>query len=361
MSIKEFDQSTTFSNPDLPSGALSSKQFNTIVELLSEGEIEGSATASKNGVTDKTSTAYINSFKKDIFLNKTPILQAAASVTSPQDSDFNFKDVGLDFRDGTANQTFISGIKNIETEVGIGTEVTTTNPVTHTVTQSTINAVRVTLQFPSMQVFNDEGGIDGTEVRLLIKVIENDGTTTTAVDDTVKGRSTNAYFRDYIINLASGTSFPVQIRVERVTADSTDANTVNAFRFNSATEIIMKQNAYPNTAHTALRFSAEKFPRIPNRRYLIRGLKIKIPSNSTVNATHGNLTYAGTWDGTFKASKEWCSDPAWILYDLLTNDRYGCNIAEASLDKFSFKTVSEYSGALIDAGNGDGSTEPRFS
>ena len=361
MSIKEFDQSTTFSNPDLPSGALSSKQFNTIVELLSEGEIEGSATASKNGITDKTSTAYINSFKKDIFLNKTPILQAAASVTSPQDSDFNFKDVGLDFRDGTANQTFISGIKNIETEVGIGTEVKTTNPVTHTVTQSTINAVRVTLQFPSMQVFNDNGGIDGTEVQLRIKVIENDGTTTTAVDDTVKGRSTNAYFRDYLINLASGTSFPVQIRVERVTADSTDANTVNAFRFSSATEIIMKQNAYPNTAHTALRFSAEKFPRIPNRRYRIRGIKVKIPSNATVNSTHGNLTYAGTWNGTFKASKEWCSDPAWILYDLLTNDRFGCNIAEASLDKYTFKSVSEYCGALIDAGNGDGSTEPRFS
>jgi len=361
MSIKEFDQSTTFSNPDLPSGALSSKQFNTIVELLSEGEIEGSATASKNGITDKTSTAYINSFKKDIFLNQTPILQAAASVTSPQDSDFNFQDVGLDFRDGTANQTFISGIKNIETEVGIGTEVTTSNPVTHTVSQSTINAVRVTLQFPSMQFFNNEGGIDGVEVQLRIKVIENDGTTTTAVDDTVKGRSTNSYFRDYLINLASGTSFPVQIRVERVTADSLDANTVNAFRFASATNIIMKQNAYPNTAHTALRFSAEKFPRIPNRRYKIRGIKIKIPSNASVNATHGNLTYAGTWNGTFKASKEWCSDPAWILYDLLTNDRYGCNIAESSLDKFSFKTVSEYCGALVDAGNGDGSTEPRFS
>ena len=361
MTIKEFDQSTTFSNPDLPSGALSSKQFNTIVELLSEGEIEGSATASKNGITDKTSTGYINSFKKDIFLNQTPILQAAASVTSPQDSDFNFQDVGFVFREGTANQTFISGIKNIETEVGIGTQVTTTNPVTHTVTQSTINAVRVTLNFPSMQVFNDEGGIDGTEVRLLIKVIENDGTTTTAVDDTVKGRSTNAYFRDYLINLASGTSFPVQIRVERVTADSTESSTVNAFRFNSATNIIMKQNAYPNTAHAALRFSAEKFPRIPNRVYKIRGIKVKIPSNATVNATHGNLSYAGTWNGTFKASKEWCSDPAWILYDLLTNDRYGCDIAESSLDKFTFKSVSEYCGALIDAGNGDGSTEPRFS
>lgn len=361
MAIKEFDQSTTFTNPDLPSGALSSKQFNTIVELLSEGEIEGSATASKNGVTDKTSTAYINSLKKDIFLNQTPILQAAASVTNPQDSDFNFKDVGLDFRDGTANQTFISGIKNIETEVGIGTNVTVANPVTHTVSQSNINAVRVTLNFPSIQSFNDEGGIDGRTVQLRIKTIENDGTTTTVVDDLVSGRSTNAYFRDYLINLKSTTSFPVQIRVERVSPDSTDSKIVDAFRFNSATNIIMKQNAYPNTAHTALRFSAEKFPRIPNRRYRIRGIKVKIPSNATVNATHGSLSYAGTWNGTFKASKEWCSDPAWILYDLLTNDRYGCNIAEASLDKFTFKTVSEYCGTLIDAGNGDGSTEPRFS
>ena len=361
MSIKEFDQSTTFSNPDLPSGALSSKQFNTIVELLSEGEIEGSATASKNGVTDKTSTAYINSFKKDIFLNQTPILQAAASVTAPNDSDFNFKDVGFEFREGTSSQTFISGIKNIETEVGIGTEVTTSNPVTHTVSQTTINAVRVTLQFPSMQVFNNNGGIDGTEVQLRIKIIENDGTTTTAVDDTVKGRSTNAYFRDYLINLASGTSFPVQIRVERVTADSTDSKTVNAFRFSSATNIIMTQNAYPNTAHVGLRFSAEKFPRIPNRRYRIRGIKIKIPSNATVNSTFGSLTYSGTWDGTFKASKEWSSDPAWILYDLLTNDRYGCNIAESSLDKFSFKTVSEYCGEMVDDGSGNGTTEPRFS
>ena len=361
MSIKEFNQSTTFTNPDLPKDALSSKQFNTVVELLSEGEIEGSATASKNNITDKTSTAYINSFKKDIFLNQTPVLQAAASVTAPDDSDFNFEDVGFDFREGTASQTFISGIKNIETEVSIGTTVTTSNPVTHTVSQSSINAVRVTLAFPSMQVFKNDGGIDGTEVNLLIKVIENDGTTTTSVDDTVKGRSTNAYFRDYLIKLKSTTSFPVQIRVERVTADSTDNKTVNAFRFNSATNIIMKQNAYPNTSHVALRFSAEKFPRIPNRRYRIRGIKIKIPSNSTVNATHGNLTYSGTWDGTFKASKEWCSDPAWILYDLLTNDRYGCNIAETSLDKFTFKTVSEYCGALVDDGSGTGSKEPRFS
>ena len=96
MAIQEFNQNTTFNNPDLPSGALSSKQFNTIVECISEGEIEGSATASKAGITDQSSTAYLNAFKKDIFLNKTQILQDSASNTAPSDSDFNFKDVGCE-------------------------------------------------------------------------------------------------------------------------------------------------------------------------------------------------------------------------------------------------------------------------
>tara|TARA_R100000388_G_scaffold29710_2_gene23050 strand:+ start:4223 stop:7588 length:3366 start_codon:yes stop_codon:yes gene_type:complete len=347
-------------NPDLPEGALSSKQFSTIVDVISEGEIEGSATASRDGITDKTSAAYFNAFRKDIFLNGTSILQSAASNTSPEESDFNFVNVGLDQRQGTADQTFISGISNIETEVIIGNTVTVDNPVTHTVTQSNIDSVRVTLGFPSIQVFNSSGGIDGSEVQLQIKTIENNGTTTTVIDDTVTGKSTNAYFRDYLINFSSTTSFPVQIRVERITADSEDQKIVNAFRFSSATNIIMKQNAYPNTAHTALRFSAKQFPRIPRRVYKIRGIKIKIPSNATVNSTFGSLTYNGTWNGTFKAQKEWCADPAWILYDLLTNTRYGCSISESNLDKYTFKTVSEYCGGMVDDGSGNGTTEPRF-
>ena len=95
------------------------------------------------------------------------------------------KDVGFDFRTGTSSQTFIDGISNIETETVIGTTVTTATPVTHTVSQSNINAVRVTLRFPSMQKFEDNGDINGVEVNLLIKTIENDGTTTTVINDTV--------------------------------------------------------------------------------------------------------------------------------------------------------------------------------
>ena len=367
MSIQEFDQNTTFNNPDLPSDALSSKQFNTLVEIVSEGDIAGFATAHKRGIATDNA-AYKTAALTDIFLNKTPILnisstlndaQFLAKAQSPDDTDFNFKNVGFDFRTGTASQTFIEGIKNVETEVSIGTTVTTSTSVTHTVSASNINAVRVTLRFGALQKFEDDGNINGTEVQLRIKTIENDGTTTTAIDDTVKGRSTNAYFRDYIVNFTSTTSFPVQVRVERITADSSDAQLVNAFSFHTATNIIFEQNAYPNTAHVALRLNAEQFPRIPSRRFRLRGIKVKVPHNATVSLADGSITYSGTFDGTFKTDKEWTTDPAWILYDVLSNTRYGCSIPETSLNKFTFKTVSEYCGEQVD--DGDGGTEPRFS
>ena len=57
-------------NAKLPSDALKSIDFITLVDILSEGEIELSATAHKNRITDKTSTAYKNSFLKDLLLNK---------------------------------------------------------------------------------------------------------------------------------------------------------------------------------------------------------------------------------------------------------------------------------------------------
>ena len=92
-------------NAKLPGNALKSVDFITVVDILSEGEIEGSATASKAGLTDKTSTAYKNAFLKDVFLNNQPVLQADADVNNPAKSDKNYETVKLHFREGTAIQT----------------------------------------------------------------------------------------------------------------------------------------------------------------------------------------------------------------------------------------------------------------
>lgn len=354
--IQEFTQQTVFTNPDLPTDTLSSKQFNTLVEAVGEGEIEGSATASKAGLT-KGTDAYNNAFKKDIFLNGTQLLQTAASNSSPIDSDFNFQEVGFEPRFGTSDQTFIGGISNIETESSVGVAVTSGNPITRAISNTSVNAVRVTVSFQSIQTVEDNGEITGASAGVKIEIIQNDGTTTTPIDDTVTGRSTSTYFRDYLINLPTSTSFPINVRVSRTTDDTTSP-IFSAFNWSSMTEVIFEQNAYPDVAHLALRFSAEAFPRIPKRSFRLRGIKTKIPHNATVDIQTGRITYSGTFNGTFKAATEWHSDPAWVLWDLLTNTRYGLSIAESSLDQYTFYNQSVYNNELVD--DGLGGQEARF-
>tara|TARA_R100000329_G_scaffold5682_1_gene7292 strand:- start:687 stop:4274 length:3588 start_codon:yes stop_codon:yes gene_type:complete len=358
MTIPAFDENTRLTDPSVTDDVLASKQFQTLVELLGEGEIEGFPSAA--GLTQGT-TAYNNAALKDVFLNGTQVLQSSASNTSPADIDFNFPNVSFEPRFGTSNQTAIQGISEIETENAVGVAVTKASSVSRSITNTSVNAVRVTLGFPSLQKFEDDGDINGAEVAINIETIENDGTTTTVITDTVKGRTASAYFRDYKINFASGTSFPVTIRVNRTTDDSTESTLQNSSLWSSFTEIINEQRAYANSAHVAIRFDAQTFPSIPSRMYKVRGTKIKIPHNGTVQSD-GSISYSGTFNGTFKTDKEWTNDPAWILYDLLTTSKgFGDQIDTTQLDVFSFYSASVYCAEQVDDGSGTGSTEPRFS
>ena len=343
----------------LPSDALSSKQFATIVDVLSEGEIEGfpSAAAFTKGTANYNTAAL-----KDVFLGKTPVLRASADPTNTQATDFNFQDVEFEPRFGTSNQTFISGIANIESETNVGSKVENGTPISRQISNSNINAVRVTLRFNGLQKFETNGDVNGATVELTIKIIQNNGTTSTPISDTVTGRTSSAYNRDYRIDLPSGLNFPITVQVSRVTADATDPNRLrDEFFFQSFTEIIDEQRPYPDIAHLALRFDSEQFSSVPRRMYKVRGVKIKIPHNGTVEAATGRITYTGTFNGTLTTTKVWCSDPAWILFDLLTNVRYGLgdHITEAQLDKYAFYSASVYCSALVD--DGAGGQEPRFS
>jgi len=341
-------------NPDLPADSLASKQFQTLIDLLAEGILSGfpSATGSQG------STEYNTSALKDVFLNGTQVLQQAAG-TSPDETDFNFKNITFEPRFGTSDQTAITGISASESETAVGVTVTKASPVSRSITDTNIDAVRVTVAFPQLQKFEDNGDINGAEVALTIQTIENDGTTQTVITDTVKGRAASTYFRDYKINLPSGTSFPVTIRVNRTTDDSTDSFLNDTFQWSSFTEIINESRPYANSAHVGIRFDAETFPSVPSRMYRVRGTLIKIPHNGTVRAD-GSISYSGTFNGTFKTDKEYSNDPAWVLYDLLTTSKgFGDHIDTTQLDVYSFYSASVYCSEQID--DGFGGTEARFS
>ena len=343
---------------------LSSKQFTTLIDVISEGEIEGSATASKAGITNKSSFAYSNAFLKDVFLDGTQVYQQNAPNNNgaPIDHLLNYKAVVFQARHGTSNQTALPDVTRVETEIPVGITVLKDVPVSRTITNTLVNAIRVTVVCPSFkEIDSTDGTANGTVVDVDIKLIQGNGTTTTEIEDTIHGKSNDAYFRDYLINLPANVVFPVTIRVERDKPDSSSNLLIDAFQFHSYTELIYQTRTYPDVAHTKLRFDSTISQKIPSRMYRIRGIKIKIPHNATVNLVNGSITYSGTFNGTFKAAKEWCSDPAWILYDFLTNTRYGAAISESSIDKFAFYSASVYNNELVDDGNNTNTKEPRFS
>ncbi len=342
---------------------LSSKQFASLVDVLSEGEIEGSATASKAGITDKNSNNYVNAFLKDIYLDGTQIYQQSAPNENarPRSSFLNYKNVEFDARYGTSNQSHLKGAKAIARERAVGVTVEKNSPVVETITDNTIDAVRVTIGFPQLKHIKDNGDIDGELVDVDVKLIQNNGTTTTEIQDTVIGKSNDAYFRDYIITLPDNCVFPIQIKVIRGKNDSTDPLIIDAFQFTSLTELTYEKRSYPNVAHTRLRFDSSISNTIPTRKFRIRGVKVKIPHNGTVDRSNGSITYSGNFNGTFRTNKKWCSDPAWILYDLLTNTRYGAGIDESAIDVYAFYSASVYNNELIDDGTNTGTKEPRFS
>ena len=338
---------------------LDSTSYAKIIELLSEGEIEGFATPSRLGLTQGTE-AYTNAALKDIFFNKTPILRSGADNSTPQDADFNFQNTTIVSRFGTAAQGYVPGFDAIESENSVNVDVVEGVPVTRTITDTDVNAARLTINVPLLQEVTDTGDILGAEIQLEISVQYNGGGYTTVIADTIKGRTSDLYQRDYIVNLEG--DFPVDIRVTRITPDSESVKLSNVFNWFSYTELIYEKLRYPNSAYVAIRIDAEQFNSIPNRSYKIRGIKVKVPNNATVDNTNGRLTYSGVWNGTFGAAV-WTTDPAWILWDLLINSRYGLgdHIEENTLDKWAFFRASQYCNELVPTGLNSPTVEPRFS
>ena len=319
--------------PTTATDSLESTQYAQLVDLVSEGEIAGL----KDGF-------------KSIFFDDTPLQNP--------DGTFNFQNVTIYTRNGTQNQDMIPFNGVIEDERPVGVTVRNGGAVTRTITDSQTEAVRVTITVPRLERITDEGDTVGESLNLQIAVQYNGGGFNTVIDDTISGRSGDLYQRDYLVELSG--AFPVDVRVTRTTPDSNDLRVANEFSWSSYTEIIYAKLTYPNSALVGIRIDAEQFSSIPSRSYRIRGIKVAVPSNATVDQTNGRITYSGIWNGAFGAA-QWTSDPAWVLWDLLTSKRYGFgdHISAASLDKWAFFAASQYASELIP--DGFGGVEPRFS
>ncbi len=373
--------------PHVDPDTLHSRQFATVQDLISEGEIEGFSTPSKAGITNKASAEYINASLKDVFLNDTPILTSTANNASPAASDFNFKDVTFKFKEGTSNQTAVTGMPiTIASPLAVSTANVTKSSgvgITKQISNS-CDAVIVTLTWAELQFQDDKGNIHGSTVQYKIShKYSGQSSFTERINTSVTGRSADPYSREHRIDLA-GATFPVDIRVERITDDADVSGFMrDTFTFSFIQRVIDRQETYPNSAYTALRLDSKIFNAIPKRVYKIRGIKVRIPgagaNNSgtpQVDIQTGRIVYPSNYifNGTMQAAK-WTTCPAMILLDLLTNHRYGLgnhlapdyNSASpsdsdlfANLDLFSFYGASKFANELVKDGSAAGTEEARF-
>ena len=306
---------------------LKSSQMLTVVDAICEGPIEGPV----DGL-------------KSVRINKTPVL----------DSDGNAMVHGVTVvnRVGEDEQTAMEGFEDSGAETLLGVEVKKSEPVTRTITTKTLDRLRFTFGVQSLVSTSTKGDRNPTSVQMLIQ-FRRDGQWQVERDITIMGKTTTQFLASVVIDDLPPR--PFEVRMLRLTDDSTTDLLQNKTVWSGYTEIIDVKQRYPNTAVIGVKVDAEQFgSQQVTRNYLLRGRIVPVPSNYDPL----KRTYTGLWDGTFKPA--WTDNPAWCVLDMLTHPRYGMGsrIGVADVDKWALYAIAQYCDQPVP--DGFGGTEPRI-
>ncbi|HDV1705386.1 TPA: host specificity protein J [Escherichia coli] len=306
---------------------LKSTQLLSAIDAISEGPIEGPV----DGL-------------KSVLLNSTPVLDSEGNT--------NISGVTVVFRAGEQEQIPPEGFESSGSETVLGTEVKYDTPITRTITSANIDRLRFTFGVQALVETTSKGDRNPSEVRLLVQIQRNGGWVTEK-DITIKGKTTSQYLASVVVdNLPPR---PFNIRMRRMTPDSTTDQLQNKTLWSSYTEIIDVKQGYPNTALVGVQVDSEQFgSQQVSRNYHLRGRILQVPSNYNPQTRQ----YSGIWDGTFKPA--YSNNMAWCLWDMLTHPRYGMGkrLGAADVDKWALYVIGQHCDQSVP--DGFGGTEPRI-
>ena len=182
------------------------------------------------------------------------------------------------------------------------------------------------------------------------------------------------------------------VRIYRTTYESYSSLVKREISLEKVSEIINTPFSYPYSTICGLKLDARTIPQIPSRSYDARFKKVFVPSNyfplkangkdkryitlselpafNALPATSDDkIIYRGNWDGTFKFA--WTDNPAWIIFDLLINRRYGLGnfISPTQVNYWELYKIAQFCDAVDTINNkgvflgvpaADGGLEPRY-
>ncbi|HHU2369964.1 TPA: phage tail tip fiber protein [Escherichia coli] len=318
--------------PTLINDNLYHKQFYRVLDIISEGPIYGPV----------NTKAPLNS----VMLNDTPVTDANGNTSVPG--------VSVAWRNGTLDQSPINGFNAIESTVIVNAQVKHDTPIIRTVSDPNVTRIRLNIGVDSLVQSDEQSNQHNTSVMMMIDVKPSSSSTWTLVKDVTigPGKISGEYLEAHIINAPD--EKPFDIRVRRVTADSTSDLLQNDTRWSSYSEIIDDNLSYPHTAVAGAVIDHDQYTDTPTRTYHLRGLIVDVPDNYNPETR----TYSGLWLGGFK--KAYTNNPAWIFRYLVKNERFGLarHAGYIDVDDGALYTLSRYCDQLVD--DGYGGLEPRM-
>ncbi|EPX3569866.1 phage tail protein [Enterobacter hormaechei] len=317
------------STPKLLDDNLKSKQFYRVLDLISEGPIYG-----------PVDQEHLSSFK----LNKTPVTDATGSVS--------VNGVSVAWRPGSETQSPINGFSAIEATTIVNTEVTYDTPLVRTVTDQDVTRVRFNIGVTGLMEQDSKGNQKNTSVTMVIETRTGSSGWVMEKTVTITGKISGEYLEAHVIDAPD--TKPFDIRVRRITPDSSSDLLSNGTVWNSYSEITDDNLSYPFSAVSGSVIDRDQYTDTPSRTYHLRGLIVDVPDNYEPIAR----TYSGLWTGGFK--KAWTNNPAWLFRELAKNTRFGLakRAGYIDVDDGALYILSQYCDQLVD--DGYGGKEPRM-
>ncbi|TWX75871.1 DUF1983 domain-containing protein, partial [Enterobacter hormaechei] len=317
------------STPKLLDDNLKSKQFYRVLDLISEGPIAG-----------PVDQEHLSSFK----LNKTPITDSNGNV--------NVNGISVAWRPGSETQEPINGFSAIEATTIVNTEVTYDTPLVRTVTDQDVTRVRFNIGVTGLMEQDSKGNQKNTSVTMVIETRTGSSGWVMEKTVTITGKISGEYLEAHVIDAPDAK--PFDIRVRRITPDSSSDLLSNGTVWNSYSEITDDNLNYPFSAVAGSVIDRDQYTDTPSRTYHLRGLIVDVPDNYEPIAR----TYSGLWTGGFK--KAWTNNPAWLFRELAKNTRFGLakRAGYIDVDDGALYILSQYCDQLVD--DGYGGKEPRM-
>ncbi len=286
--------------------------------------------------------------EKSFFLGDTALKSASGEA--------NFVDYSLVVTQGApSGEQFNLKLGGAARSYSVTTRLLYNIPVVRSTQPARRNRLEARIQVNTL--FNQtSSGTQGASVTLKIEYKKaSDSTWTEVVDElTISGKTTSAYLKEYNWDVDPNFFGSYDVRITKMTADANTTTAGNDIAWESLQEVGTKEINYPNTALASLSLRASgQFSSLPEPSGIYRLRRIRVPVNYDPIAK----TYSGTWDGTFKIA--WSDNPAWAVYDLIMNDRFGVNAHyPVTANKWDFYDAAQWCDHKVP--DGSGGLQPRY-